>query len=1016
MFLPSPPVDNRSRDDIAAATAALVRAYTANPAVPGSGWTPPSDQPDVASALIHVFAVMAKYAVDRVNLFPDKAFLAFLDMIGVQRSPRRPAEVPLTFSLAKGTSAGVLVPAGTQVGAQPEAGDMGPVGFETVQDLVVTPAQLVAVLSYQPSGDLYADRTPLATGASTGSYPAFDDRLATLGGGLSPIEHGLYLSADTILTLPAGVVITMKITLAPGAGAEAWPALGLAWSYWSAAGAWQTLALTPGASALEWSFTVPADMAATTVNGQSARWIRAQLHAWPAPPASIPALQKVTLTSAPVTRSGITPDAVMSSAGTIDPSAGFYPFGEQPRRNDVFYLASAALGTPGAAVTLHLNPSALSLTKESIAPLLVWEVSTETGWTELGRSTKASASAASSTYGFSDGTRALTVATGLVTFTLPANVAPTTVQGTTRVWLRIRLLGEDNYGMGLVLAAGTGGVPTVTYEPWQPPLLASPTFDSTTVTTAAASGFTYNDMSFASVGGAGASSFIPFVRRTDTEPALYLGFDQPFENRPVLLYVQVAPLSVEDLESLGDTTSSPTLAWEYASPSGWAPLGASDETRALTESGLLSFVGPVDFTSSTVLGQRLYWIRVRLREGAFAAPPRVGRVLTNTVWASHTTTIQTEVMGSSDGVPGQTFSLLHTPVLQGERIHVREPDLPPAGEQAAIGADEGRDAILVVPGLRGQPDQIWVRWHEVTDFYASGPRDRHYRIDRDTGLVRFGDGLRGMVPPKGVQNVWCFFYQSGGGAQGNRAAGTITQLMNGLASIAGVTNHEAASGGADAQTLDQLKALGPTFLRNRGRAIAAQDYEDLALEASASVARVRLLSPSFDPIEEAQSPLTPTDAGALTLLVVPFSDEMPPTPGLGLIHDLESYLSTRIAPAVSLTITGPLWVRVSVVGLTIVPVSATGADALRAAAVTAITAFLHPLTGGFDGAGWAIGHLPQASDIYRLVMGIAGVDAVRGFTVAIDPTLDLTDSAIANRISIYSGTHTVVITAPDAGG
>lgn len=1017
MFLPSPPVDPRSRDDLVAQTTALVKAYTMDPAEPGSGWAPPPGSPDAATALIHIFAVMAKYVVDRVNRFPDKAYLAYLDMIGAQPSPPRPALCPLTFFLASGNTTGALVPAGTQVGPS------GAVTFETEQDLVVTPAQLVSVLTYQPSGDSYADYTARASGAAAGFFRVFDEDIENE---LTSIEHGLYIAADAILALPEATAVTATIQLAPGASAPAWQALSLAWSYWSRThAAWRPLNPTLSNSSLTLQFALPSDLGATTVNGETATWIRAELTSWPASPASIPAVQSITLTSAPVPYTGLAPSAAVSSAAGIDLTADFFPFGEQPRFNSIFYLdGGAALATPGAPVSLTV---ALSVQHQPLSatddPLVAWEVWTGSAWTEVGRSTKSSAFAGSTnTYSFADLTCAFTrdpsttpSSTGVVTFTLPANVAPTGVQGTAGSWLRVRLLGANNYGRGVTLVS-VGSTLTTIDDGYRPPILQSVTLGYTVTPTAVATGLHYNDLTFESFGGAGApASFVPFSRAADTEPTLYLGFDRAFENRPVLLYVQIAPLTIADLNSLGDASLPPTLVWEYAGPAGWAPLGATDETRGFADSGLVSFIGPSDFTSSTVLGRDLYWLRARLDQGTLAAPPRAGRITVNTVWGSHTSTIQTEVLGSSNGTPSQTFSLRQTPVLEGQRIMVREPALPSPAEQAAIEALEGSDAILIVPGVRSQADQIWVRWHAVTDFYGSGTRDRHYRIDRDTGVVSFGDGLHGLPPPQGVQNIWSFFYQSGGGARGNLAAGAINQLKTAIASVSGVVNYEAASGGADTESLERVKALGPTNLRNGGRAIAAQDYEDMALEASSDLARARLIPPHFDPVAEMQNPSL-NEAGQVTLLVVPFSDDLPPTPGLGLIRDVEAYLRARSPPAARLQVTGPLWVQVSI-GVTIVPVSTRGADPLRAEAVAALTRFLHPLTGGFDGAGWAFGQLPQASDIYRLVTAIPGVNAVRGFTIL--PTPDPTAPAIAalsDRLLIYSGTHTVVITAPDDRG
>ena len=51
-----------------------------------------------------------------------------------------------------------------------------------------------------------------------------------------------------------------------------------------------------------------------------------------------------------------------------------------------------------------------------------------------------------------------------------------------------------------------------------------------------------------------------------------------------------------------------------------------------------------------------------------------------------------------------------------------------------------------------QNNEVWVRWKRVDSFFASGPRSRHYTLDYVTGIVAFGDGRRGMVPPEAKNN------------------------------------------------------------------------------------------------------------------------------------------------------------------------------------------------------------------------------------------------------------------------
>ena len=151
-------------------------------------------------------------------------------------------------------------------------------------------------------------------------------------------------------------------------------------------------------------------------------------------------------------------------------------------------------------------------------------------------------------------------------------------------------------------------------------------------------------------------------------------------------------------------------------------------------------------------------------------------------------TVEGEDLGSGTGERNQVVRVAQVPLLPGQRIEVREPDLPSAPELAELEAEEGPDAVsLVAPAGGGEPE-VWVRWHEVVDFAGSLPRSRHYVADPLTGEIRFGDGLHGAAPPEGRGNIRAAFYRSGGGAVGNRPAGTITELKSAVPYVDTVSN------------------------------------------------------------------------------------------------------------------------------------------------------------------------------------------------------------------------------------
>ena len=57
------------------------------------------------------------------------------------------------------------------------------------------------------------------------------------------------------------------------------------------------------------------------------------------------------------------------------------------------------------------------------------------------------------------------------------------------------------------------------------------------------------------------------------------------------------------------------------------------------------------------------------------------------------------------------------------------------------------------------PDGIWIRdyaeeflhrWLHVESFNESNWNDRHYKVDRESGRILFGDGKNGSIPPTGA--------------------------------------------------------------------------------------------------------------------------------------------------------------------------------------------------------------------------------------------------------------------------
>ncbi|HMA23644.1 MAG TPA: putative baseplate assembly protein, partial [Gemmatimonadaceae bacterium] len=276
--------------------------------------------------------------------------------------------------------------------------------------------------------------------------------------------------------------------------------------------------------------------------------------------------------------------------------------------------------------------------------------------------------------------------------------------------------------------------------------------------------------------------------------------------------------------------------------------------------------------------------------------------------------------------------------------------------------------------------------------------------DHITGVVRFGDGVQGRIPPRGIGNVRMARYQTGGGAAGNRAAGTIVQLHNTVPYIERVANLEPAEGGVGAEPHASLVGRGPRALRHGGRAVALEDYEDLARLASPEVARAKTV-----PVRQLRDdPLGNADvAGAVSVIIVPQSADAKPLPSVGLIAQIEDDLRSVATPTASLAVVGPLYVRVDVT-VEIALVSLDGARGVEDAVRDTLRAFLHPLTGGRQGAGWDFGRKPFLSDLYAVVSDVPGVDHVRQLSVT--QVEDIPGASSTGRFLVYSGEHHITLT------
>ncbi|MFJ9643402.1 putative baseplate assembly protein [Streptomyces sp. NPDC004244] len=466
------------------------------------------------------------------------------------------------------------------------------------------------------------------------------------------------------------------------------------------------------------------------------------------------------------------------------------------------------------------------------------------------------------------------------------------------------------------------------------------------------------------------SLWIALLARPTTDPArmrgqtLFLGVVPDEEIRRPYDLVARDPRDPTRLRA-GDLLSAPPgFLWELWNGPGartpFTPLAVlGDTTRGLTTAGVVGVALPTAFpahpqgppagtgglnsppplddgpTAARVLG----WLRVRRPAGENDAIHRIRWVGVNAVGAVQARTAAPELLGTGTAEPGQVHRLTQRPVLPGTvRLEVEEPD-------------------------------GWQPWTEVDDFAASGPLDRHYTLDPDAGLVRFG--TRGRLPRIG-ERIRVLGYRYGGGAAGNVPAGAVTALTG----VSGVRagNPLPATGGADPASLaDALEAL-PAEVHRRDRAVTADDHRALALQVP-GVRRAETL-----PLLHPDTPGRPA-AGVLSVLVFPtedLRDPGAPLPDLALLRQVAAYLNPRRLVTAELYVIPPTYVDIAV-SVGIRTREGYQPDAVRRWTELILRQYLAPLPPyGPDGAGWPLGRAVRRAELEAVAVQVEGLEYLEG--------------------------------------
>lgn len=669
----------------------------------------------------------------------------------------------------------------------------------------------------------------------------------------------------------------------------------------------------------------------TTVNGDTAYWL------FLTPKKGLPPLmEKPAIDPELVYRlkaAGILPDTLLVNDGQVDPLKGFYPFGEMPKAGDVFYLGSREVfSKTGACLEVTIAQIAgKPQDKNTIA--LKWEyLGTDQQWRPLLDGNR------QELYYVFDGE--------LKTLHFPCPEIPINqLGGLESRWIRVIL------AQGCYNTEGVYNTTTCTPPVYTPPFITSLRLKYVAPAQRVQRCKVYNTLAYQDIELERAVSFQPYPALGDY-PALFIGLAAEPGQKQLTLYFSLLG------DESGATSSTPReVRWFYAKDdSGWSELEVEDETAALTQSGIVKLTVPEKITDRTLFGEKLFWLKAEARAGQWETY-RLQGIFLNTVWAENTQRIQDELLGASLGEVDQEFTLAAHPILGAVTLEIQEPSVPTEEELQILTAEEGDTAWRTVKDSEGAILEVWVRWHEVASLIHSTSLNRHYLVDRINGRIRFGDGEHGMIPPMVANNILAREYQSGGGTQGNQPALALTVLKTAVAGIDQVTNYDAATGGRDLETIDDVVVRAPSTIKCFDRAVTAEDFEFLARETTSEVLKAKCY----------------IDGAAIKVVIVPDSDASLPLPSPGLVSQVAASLQEKVFFPIraQITVCGPDYAQIDVqVG--IAADSDAGTD-LTLRVQNRLAEYLDPFKGGTAATGWELGQTIFAAEVAAAVKEVTGV-------------------------------------------
>ena len=763
---------------------------------------------DPGITLIELFSSMTEMMLYRLNQVPQKNYVAFLDLIGIQQRLPIPAKGNVAFKLSEGYQMGfakkdtILLKKDSVVTTEPKA-DEDLVVFETTRDLYLSNVKLLN--GYSKKFNMKRGRDEIVNHSEdivnfTPFKPfSVENKDAN--------EVHIYLGSEFFTILKDDVKATLMFRL-PTTMREYKIdkdfMKNMQWQFFDGFN-WIELNVVPNYHLI--LDDRDADVFVVTFEGNNEEFERTifevydeqkenfyirgvfkEVASW---------LQYFMVYEMSLVASsneeGVLPTSCFHNYEQLDMNNDFYPFGARPKidnimQDEVLLIRSdEAFSNAESMVSLEIvhssNPE-YEMARGSSKLQIVWQYPVGVSkWKELE---------------VEDTTEHFTK-NGTIVFKVPKDMAKITLNGEEGYWVRAKIASGDFGKDEQTQFDEKTGTVIVQESTLRPPLLERLLVHYTLTRQDLDECVVFNDFKYQKISFDKNRAVSLFKTESVHEEALILGFDSYVSDD----YLDISfDIDNKLVAKRNIYKKQRVIKWELFQDGIWKELEVVvDTTDGLTLSGYVRIKLPTiqKLEKLTVYVEELsrLWLKARVKFNALEDSPVINSISLNSVDVLQKESFEDEFIARSVGLPNMKFKLNNTNLIAPPTIFVGESE-----------------------------------FKAVERFIDYGKDDKVFRFNGITGEIEFGNGQYGAVPELGLTIV-ARKYAVTQGAKGNIAQDNVKVIRESINYIESVTNRMSISGGQDGDTLEDLKKYAPSVLKTMQRAVTIEDYQ--------------LLSESFSP-------------------------------------------------------------------------------------------------------------------------------------------------------------------------